>query len=69
MRAHAHAEDHIGRLKESGLLPFPFTSFEAKQAWLQEVCWAADLIRWFQLLRLQGPLSRARPNLAAHLRF
>ena len=26
MRAHAHVEDHIQRLKESGLTRFPFTS-------------------------------------------
>ncbi len=62
MRAHAHVEDHIGRLKESGLLRFPFATLEANQAWLQVVCWAADLVRWFQLLCLQGPLAQARPK-------
>jgi hypothetical protein len=62
MRAHAHVEDHIGRLKDSGLLRFPFTSFESNQAWLQVVCWAADLVRWFQLLCLTGPLTRAQPK-------
>ncbi|CAN5832610.1 hypothetical protein BH23ACT4_BH23ACT4_14890 [soil metagenome] len=62
MRAHAHVEDHIQRLKESGLLRFPFVNFEANQAWLQVVCWAADLTRWFQLLCLSGPLRRARPK-------
>ena len=29
MRAHAHVEEHISRLKDSGLLRFPFTSSEA----------------------------------------
>jgi hypothetical protein len=29
MRAHAHVESHIQRLKDSGLCRFPFTSFEA----------------------------------------
>ena len=33
MRAHAHVEDHIGRLKDSGLLRFPFTDFAANAAW------------------------------------
>jgi len=62
MRAHAHVEDHIQRLKESGLERFPFTDFAANQAWLQTVLWAADLVAWFQLLCLVGPLSRARPK-------
>ena len=34
MRAHAHVEQHISRLKDSGLLRFPFTSFEANANWL-----------------------------------
>ena len=62
MRAHAHVEDHIQRLKDSGLLRFPFTSFDANAAWLQVVCWAADLVAWFQLLCLTGPLARAKPK-------
>lgn len=62
MRAHAHVEDHIQRLKESGLCRFPFVDLEANQAWLQVVCWAADLTRWFQLLCLTGPLTGARPK-------
>lgn len=62
MRAHARVEDHIQRLKDSGLERFPFTGFEANQAWLQTVCWSADLVTWFQLLCLDGPLARARPK-------
>ena len=62
MRAHAHVEDHIGRLKDSGLLRFPFTSFDANAAWLQVVCWGADLVAWFQLLCVSGPLARALPK-------
>jgi hypothetical protein len=62
MRAHAHVEDHIQRLKDSGLERFPFTSWEANQAWLQTVMWAADLATWFQLLCLTGPLARAKPR-------
>jgi hypothetical protein len=62
MRAHAHVEDHIQRLKDSGLERFPFTSFEANQAWLQVVCWASDLVVWFQHLCLTGDLAKARPK-------
>ena len=38
MRAHAHVEDHIRRLKASGLERFPFTSLDANKAWLVLVC-------------------------------
>jgi len=62
MRAHAHVEDRIQRLKDSGLERFPFTGWEANQAWLQTVMWAADLVTWFQLLCLTGPLARAKPR-------
>jgi hypothetical protein len=60
MRAHAHVEDFIGRLKDAGLERFPFTRFEANQAWLQTVCWASDLVAWFQMLCLTGPLASAK---------
>jgi hypothetical protein len=59
MRAHAHVEEHIGRLKDSGLLRFPFSSLEANHNWLFLVTAAADLVRWFQLLCLSGLLSSA----------
>jgi hypothetical protein len=62
MRAHAHVEDHIRRLKDSGLCRFPFTSLDANRAWLATVCFAADLVRWFQLLCITGPLTRAEPK-------
>jgi len=62
MRAHAHVEDHIQRLKDSGLERFPFTNWDANQAWLQTVMWAADLASWFQLLCLVGPLAWAKPR-------
>ncbi|MDK1039513.1 MAG: transposase [Actinomycetota bacterium] len=62
MRAHANVEDHIGRLKYSGLERFPFTDYTANKAWLQTVCWASDLVAWFQLLCLTGPLARAKPK-------
>ncbi len=62
MRAHAHVEDHIGRLKDSGLLRFPFVDQDANRAWLAVVCFAADLVRWFQLLCLGGELAAANPK-------
>ena len=63
MRAHAHVEDHIRRLKASGLLRFPFTDLAANQAWLALVRYSADLVRWFQLLCLTGPLAAAEPKM------
>lgn len=62
MRAHAHVEDHIRRLKDSGLCRFPFRDLDANRAWLAVVCFAGDLVRWFQLLCLPGPLARAEPK-------
>ena len=62
LRAHAHVEDHIRRLKASGLERFPFTDLNANRAWMSLVCFAADLVRWFQLLCLHGPLSIAEPK-------
>ena len=38
MRAHAHVESHIQRLKDSGLCRFPFASFEANTPWLMTSC-------------------------------
>lgn len=62
MRAHAHVEDHVGRLKDSGLERLPFVSFEANCAWLALLCVGADLVRWFQLLCLSGALTVAEPK-------
>lgn len=62
MRAHAHVEDHIRRLKTSGLERFPFTGLAANRAWLALVCIGADLVRWFQLLCCTGGLAVAEPK-------
>jgi Transposase DDE domain group 1 len=62
MRAHAHVEDHIRRLKDSGLCRFPFADLDANRAWLATVCFAGDLVRWFQQLCLTGHLARAEPK-------
>lgn len=62
MRDHAHVEDHIKRLKDSGLERFPFTNLDANRAWLHTVCLAADLVRWFQHLCCTGELATAEPK-------
>jgi len=62
MRAHARVEDHIRRLKASGLERFPFRDLDANRAWLATVGQAADLVRWFQLLCIIGPLAAAEPK-------
>jgi hypothetical protein len=62
MRAHAHVEDHIRRLKDSGADRFPFRDLDANRAWLAVVCIADALVRWFQLLCLTGPLAVAEPK-------
>ena len=60
--AHAHVEQHIERLKDSGLLAFPFSDLEANRTWMANVMMAADLVRWFQLLCLDGPWAKAQPK-------
>jgi hypothetical protein len=62
IRAHAHCEDHIRRLKDSGAARFPFRAIDANRAWLAVVCFADALVRWFQLLCLTGPLAVAEPK-------
>ena len=62
IRDHAHVEDHIKRLKDSGLERFPFTDLDANRAWMQLVCFAADLVRWFQHLCCHGELATAEPK-------
>ena len=62
MRAHAHVEQNISRCKDSGLLSFPFTDIEANRNWMATVLMAADLLRWFQLLCLDGYWRKARPK-------
>jgi hypothetical protein len=62
MRAHAHVENNIYRVQESGLLKFPFTNFDANRAWMFLVCMADALVRWFQLLVCVGDLAKALPK-------
>ncbi|MGI8808360.1 MAG: IS1380 family transposase [Acidimicrobiales bacterium] len=62
MRAHAHVENNIRRLKDSGAHRFPFTDIDANRAWLAVVCFADSLVRWFQQLCLTGALALAEPK-------
>ncbi len=62
MRGHAHVEDTIRRLRDSGFERFPFVDLDANRAWLAEVCFADALVRWFQLLCCGGRLSTAEPK-------
>lgn len=62
MRAHAHVEDNVRRLRDSGFERFPFIDVDANRAWLAEVCFADALVRWFQLLCCSGQLSVAEPK-------
>jgi hypothetical protein len=62
MRAHAHVEDHIKRLKDTGADRFPFRDIDANRAWLAVVAMADSLVRWFQQLCLQGILAVAEPK-------
>ena len=62
MRAHAHVESHIQRLKDSGLCRFPFTKLAANEAWMFGVMLSADLVRWFQLVCLDNTWRNARPK-------
>ena len=62
MRAHAHVENHIARLKDSGLCRFPFSSFAANANWMAVVMLSADLVRWFQLLCCDGYWSLRPPE-------
>ncbi len=62
MRAHARIEDTIARLKDSGLARMPFSDFDANAAWAALVALSHTLVRWFQQLRLAGPLAKAAPK-------
>ncbi|WP_419924740.1 IS1380 family transposase [Candidatus Poriferisocius sp.] len=62
MRAHARIENTIADLKDSGLKRMPFTDYEANAAWAQLVALSLALVRWFQQLRLTGPLAQAAPK-------
>ena len=62
MRRHAHIEDSIKRLKDSGLARMPFRAWNANQAWTAMCLIALALVRWFQTNRLTGALAKAAPK-------
>ena len=62
MRAHARIENTIAALKDSGLKRMPFSDFDTNAAWTQLVALSMALVRWFQQLRLRGPLAQAAPK-------
>ena len=62
MRRHAHIEDSIKRLKDSGLARMPFTAWNANQAWTAMSLIALALVSWFQTARLTGTLAKAAPK-------
>ena len=62
MRAHARIENTIAALRDSGLERMPFSDFDANAAWAALVALSMALVRWFQQLRLQGPLAKAAPK-------
>jgi Transposase DDE domain group 1 len=62
MRAHAHVEDNIKRLKDSGADRFPFVDIAANRAWLAVVAMGDAVVRWFQQLCLTDILAVAEPK-------
>ena len=76
MRAHARIENTIAALKDSGLKRMPFSDFDTNADLDATRRAQMALVRWFQQLRLRGPLAqdpqtpqmatmaRTRPNSA-----
>jgi len=52
----------IGATGQTSPAPPSRTTSDANKAWLATVGWAADLVAWFQLLCLTGPLAGAEPK-------
>ena len=62
MRRHAHIEDSVKRLKDSGLARMPFTAWNANSAWTVMCLISLALVNWFQTTRLTGALAKAAPK-------
>lgn len=59
---HAHIDQNIRRLKDSGADRYPFTSNNANRAWLDIVCLSDALVRWYQnLCRTWWPTPLGAP--------
>jgi hypothetical protein len=61
-RAHAHVEDRVKAVKQTGMGRFPSREFAINAAWLQLAITAADLIAWTQTILLHGALAKAEPK-------
>lgn len=60
-RVHAHVESGIRRSKALTLTRLPSAKFALNQAWCTLLAIAMDLLSWFQLLALDGRLTKAEP--------
>lgn len=61
-RGRGRVEQRICDAKDTGLANLPSASFAINQAWLTMVLIAQDLLRWTQLLTLDGELAQAEPK-------
>jgi hypothetical protein len=61
-RAHAHVEDRVKAVKQTGMGRFPSREFAINQVWLQLAITAADLIAWTQTTLLDAGLTHAEPK-------
>ncbi len=61
-RAHAHVEDRVKTVKQTGMGRFPSREFAINAAWLQVAITAADLIAFTQTILLHGALAKAEPK-------
>ena len=63
---HARVDDRIRCAKDTGLGRLPSLEFAINQAWCALAAIAVDLIRWFQLIGLDGELAVAEPKRLRH---
>ena len=61
-RAHAHVEDRVKAVKQTGMARFPSRAFAINTVWLQLAITAADLIAWTQTILLEPSLAKAEPK-------
>jgi hypothetical protein len=61
-RAHAGVEDRVRCGKATGLDHLPSASMAINAAWCVAAMIATDLLCWFRLLCLHGPLAQAEPK-------
>ncbi|HEU5485377.1 MAG TPA: IS1380 family transposase [Microlunatus sp.] len=57
-RAHAHVEDRVKAIKQTGMGRFPSREFTINQVWLQLALTSTDLIAWTQTILLHGLLAQ-----------